>query len=506
MLDEHNILILFAGLLMERRIIFCGSQLSSLTNCIQTAVALVYPFSWQHIYIPVLPRSLLSFVCAPMPFVVGILESDLAEVMSNPMDEVLLINIDTNQFIMAPTGIPDDELANIPEEYLETIRKTLKAGIKQIKKMRRRKKEFKAPTASEMQIFLSQQQYEMKLLKKELTAAFINFFVRLLGSYRNYIAGNKFDREGFIQGQPECIRQLLENLSAVQMFECFIDEKLRSGDTSGFDSKIDYNDRIQLEMDKIRAKGEVPQMTKKGPNRVGWSSLRKPFKKEQPQELILGAPTLVQGSSELLSSGKQVIPLRSSSESPVPAFIIPSKPLPRPPTSSKSMTEVVRAPQSFRSKAREGASTGADNINTHQAGNLSFGSQQPNKNQPRPAQRGAYLRGGLPSTADRGKPTSPVRGNGRGAPPNQAKRGYRATMSICTPPNKPAPPPPRPIDQAFARFGGIISPRNAGGRGAAIPPAEADSRPQRSVTMRPLPNPGAPRLNPLDPLATRVNL
>lgn len=59
-------------MLLERRIIFMSSSLPQLSGCVHAAVNLVYPFSWQHIFIPVLPSSLLDYIHAPMPFVVGI--------------------------------------------------------------------------------------------------------------------------------------------------------------------------------------------------------------------------------------------------------------------------------------------------------------------------------------------------------------------------------------------------------------------------------------------------
>jgi DENN domain-containing protein 2 len=54
-------------------------------------MALLYPFTWQHIFVPVLPPSLLNFCCAPMPFVVGILRSSLPEVLEMPMDTGVLL-------------------------------------------------------------------------------------------------------------------------------------------------------------------------------------------------------------------------------------------------------------------------------------------------------------------------------------------------------------------------------------------------------------------------------
>ena len=50
----------------------------------------------------VLPSSLLTMCCAPMPFVVGILSSALPEVSRLPLDEVLMLDIDHNKFLLTP--------------------------------------------------------------------------------------------------------------------------------------------------------------------------------------------------------------------------------------------------------------------------------------------------------------------------------------------------------------------------------------------------------------------
>ena len=79
-----------------------------------------------------LPRSLLSFVCAPMPFVVGVLKTDLEEVLRNPMDEVLLIDIDNDEFLLAPNGNPMVDFDSVPSEYLAALSKLLKTSAKSL--------------------------------------------------------------------------------------------------------------------------------------------------------------------------------------------------------------------------------------------------------------------------------------------------------------------------------------------------------------------------------------
>lgn len=51
-------------------------------------MALLYPFVWQHTYIPVLPTAMLDIVCTPTPFIVGLLSSTLPQLTELPLEEV----------------------------------------------------------------------------------------------------------------------------------------------------------------------------------------------------------------------------------------------------------------------------------------------------------------------------------------------------------------------------------------------------------------------------------
>jgi hypothetical protein len=69
-LSPENIMALFALVLTERQLIFVSSQYSLLTSCAEAITSLIYPLSWTHAYIPILPRQLLGkLLCSlVMPF------------------------------------------------------------------------------------------------------------------------------------------------------------------------------------------------------------------------------------------------------------------------------------------------------------------------------------------------------------------------------------------------------------------------------------------------------
>jgi hypothetical protein len=53
-------------------VLLYSKQTSLLTMAAEALLALIFPFRWEHVYIPVLPLQLLEFVNAPTPFIMGV--------------------------------------------------------------------------------------------------------------------------------------------------------------------------------------------------------------------------------------------------------------------------------------------------------------------------------------------------------------------------------------------------------------------------------------------------
>lgn len=71
----NNVIKLLVLELVETRIVLVSDHLNVLSDCINGLTSLLYPFSWQHVFIPILPKSLLGYLMAPMPLLIGILSS-----------------------------------------------------------------------------------------------------------------------------------------------------------------------------------------------------------------------------------------------------------------------------------------------------------------------------------------------------------------------------------------------------------------------------------------------
>lgn len=78
-LSYENVLSILSAILSERQIVLVSSQYSLLTLASEALLSFIFPLKWTHVYIPILPRQLLGVLAAPLPFLVGVHSSFLAE-------------------------------------------------------------------------------------------------------------------------------------------------------------------------------------------------------------------------------------------------------------------------------------------------------------------------------------------------------------------------------------------------------------------------------------------
>ena len=81
-LPYELILKIFSSILSEKKIIFLSTKLSLMTRTIQAFETLLYPFSWPHTFIPVLPSYLIDICDAPTPYIVGVMKTCKAELLA----------------------------------------------------------------------------------------------------------------------------------------------------------------------------------------------------------------------------------------------------------------------------------------------------------------------------------------------------------------------------------------------------------------------------------------
>ena len=83
-----------AAILCEQRILFISNDVDLLTSTILASIAMIYPFRWHHVFITLLPPKLVSYLAAPVPYIIGVRRSVLAEVDRGLASGVMLVDLD----------------------------------------------------------------------------------------------------------------------------------------------------------------------------------------------------------------------------------------------------------------------------------------------------------------------------------------------------------------------------------------------------------------------------
>nr|XP_014128707.1 DENN domain-containing protein 2C [Zonotrichia albicollis] len=204
---SHTIRV-FASLLLERRVIFVADNLSTLSKCGHAAVATLYPFTWQHTYIPVLPASMIDIVCSPTPFLIGILSCSLPQLWDLPIEEVLIVDLCADKFLQEVSD--EDEI--LPHK--------LQAALVQI--------------LEERSEILSHEQNDTQgatSLNSLVSEAFVQFFVEIVGHYSLHMSVTEqgqrvFQREPFRKSHgSRTVRHFLHCFMETQMFAGFIQDR-----------------------------------------------------------------------------------------------------------------------------------------------------------------------------------------------------------------------------------------------------------------------------------------
>nr|XP_010933158.1 uncharacterized protein LOC105053615 isoform X2 [Elaeis guineensis] len=71
-LSLESVLALFAGALLEKQVVVICPNLGVLSAIVLSVIPMIRPFEWQSLLLPVMPRKMLDFLDAPVPFIVGI--------------------------------------------------------------------------------------------------------------------------------------------------------------------------------------------------------------------------------------------------------------------------------------------------------------------------------------------------------------------------------------------------------------------------------------------------
>ncbi|CAN1255766.1 DENN domain and WD repeat-containing protein SCD1 [Linum perenne] len=199
-LDVDNLILLFTAVLLERRILLRSDKYSLLTIVSEGICHLIYPFRWQHVYIPLLFFSGVDYIDAPTPYMMGLHSSVDTSYLS--MDGVVIVDLEYNRISTTEEipPIPEPEFTSLRMDILKLLHPNV-VGIDQIKS---------SPVGSSEQWPVSSNQPWGEELDLQLRLIFLRFFASILGGYRNFIensAAQAFNNQAFLKKRSRSTHQ-----------------------------------------------------------------------------------------------------------------------------------------------------------------------------------------------------------------------------------------------------------------------------------------------------------
>ncbi|XP_010677974.2 DENN domain and WD repeat-containing protein SCD1 isoform X1 [Beta vulgaris subsp. vulgaris] len=226
-LDVDNVLKLFTAVLLERRVLLRSNKYSLLTLVSEAICHLIYPFRWQHVYIPLLFFSGVDYIDAPTPYMMGLHSgvdtSDLS------MDGVVIVDLELNRITTSEEipSIPEPELSSLRGEILKLLYPNvmdidlIKVGLGKSCELHHRVAN--RPWSEEHDV--------------QLRMIFLKFFASILSGYRNFIentANNVFNTQAFLKKRSRLTNQPLDQMIIqfldTQGFLDFLERCSGSGD------------------------------------------------------------------------------------------------------------------------------------------------------------------------------------------------------------------------------------------------------------------------------------
>ncbi|XP_018572477.1 myotubularin-related protein 13 isoform X2 [Anoplophora glabripennis] len=167
-LGIRNVLVLFCAIMTEHKILFHSKSYNRLTEACRALTALMYPFRYTHVFIPLLPAPLVEVLSTPTPFIMGVhssLKSEVAELM-----DVIVADLDGGS-ITIPDGI---SLPLLSEPLLSNTQEALSLILQP-----------ELSCADHAFPPLAIRAPQPVMLDKEIRAVFMRTFAQLLQGYRS---------------------------------------------------------------------------------------------------------------------------------------------------------------------------------------------------------------------------------------------------------------------------------------------------------------------------------
>eukprot|EP01147_Barroeca_monosierra_P001889 gene1889-4983_t len=239
LLSPENIIHLVTCLLLEKQVIIRSQDYELLVLVAECATGLMYPFMWQHTYVPILPMNALHILEAPFPYIMGV-HSEL----SVPLADDATCFVDLSQStVTSPEDIPRfpdaDKLASKLHKLVKMSGSSsgcanllAGGGAKVLHRLLSGKSMPKVPN--------NPGTFEDHAFTAAVRHTFVSLWADVLKGYSTYVLAPEhfevhtngchnddsiFDKIAFLSDQPSERDAFLTAFVETQAFASFLDEK-----------------------------------------------------------------------------------------------------------------------------------------------------------------------------------------------------------------------------------------------------------------------------------------
>eukprot|EP01080_Neovahlkampfia_damariscottae_P006599 gene6599-10762_t len=233
-LSVDSMIFLINAMLLEKKIVVHSKNHMILGYIIEALSSLIFPFYWQHVYIPLLPKQCKDFIYAPVPFIMGI-------------DTELFQQIGFESSLHDDTVVVDLNLKKVQKIKLEPLPDT-KNLKKQLSNILSKYKFVDSINEIDMAFPLVPIPSEIDTLddqtkefpKEEIRYEFFRYFSLLFKDYRKYILkaahGATIDdlsevfpkRDEYLSNFPKKDQEFFKNFFETSSWERFVIDKIES--------------------------------------------------------------------------------------------------------------------------------------------------------------------------------------------------------------------------------------------------------------------------------------